>query len=193
MATLGEVEEALNAAQVAGATAVALMQCASVYPASAKRINLRAMATLRSAFQVPAGLSDHSLGIAVPIAAAALGAAMIEKHITADRSMPGPDHSFALEPPELAEMVKGIREAEAALGDGRKEGPSPEELDENFTLGRRSLIATRDLPPGTVLEPEMITVKRPGTGIAPKHLELVLGRTLRAGVEADDVLTWDDV
>ena len=90
-------------------------------------------------------------------------------------------------------MVRGIRDAEAALGDGRKDGPGPEELEENYTLARRSLIATRDLRAGTVFEPEMLTVKRPGFGIAPKHLDVVLGRTLRADVEADDVLTWEMV
>jgi sialic acid synthase SpsE len=193
MATLAEIEDALRAAEQAGAPAVALMQCASVYPAPVERINLRAMETLRAAFGVPAGLSDHSMGIAVPIAAAALGAAMIEKHITLDRTMTGPDHSFAIEPDELAAMVQGIRDAEAARGDGRKDGPGPEELEENYTLARRSLIATRDLPAGTVLEADMVTVKRPGFGIRPKHLELVLGRTLRADVEADDVLTWEMV
>jgi sialic acid synthase SpsE len=189
MATLGEIEDALAAA--AEAPAVGLMQCASVYPAPVERMNLRAMETLRTAFGVPAGLSDHTLGIAVPIAAAALGAAFVEKHFTLDRTMEGPDHSFALEPGELAAMVGGIREAQAALGDGRKLGPGPEELEENYVLARRSLILTRDLPAGTVLEADMLTVKRPGSGIPPKDLELVLGRALRADVEADDVLTWD--
>jgi sialic acid synthase SpsE len=193
MATLAEIEDAVDAAEQAGAPAVGLMQCASVYPAPVERINLRAMDTLRTAFGVPAGLSDHSTGIAVPIAAAALGAAFIEKHITLDRAMPGPDHSFAIQPDELAAMVRGIRDAEAALGDGRKTGPGPEELDENYTLGRRSLIATRDISAGTVLEPDMITIKRPGFGIPPKHLDVVVGRTLRKDVEADDVLTWDMV
>ncbi len=191
MATMAEIAEALEAAEQAGASGVALMQCASVYPADPGLINLRAMRTLREAFHVPAGLSDHTTGTAVPVAAAALGAAMIEKHITLDRQMVGPDHSFATEPDELAAMVKGIRDAEAALGDGRKDGPSPEERDENYTLSRRSLIAVGDLAAGTVLEADMVTVKRPGTGIAPKHLELVLGRTLRATVEHDDVLQWD--
>lgn len=190
MATLGEVEDAVVAAENAGAPAVGLMQCTSVYPASAERTNLRAMETLRAAFGVPTGLSDHTTGITIPIAAAALGAAFIEKHITLDRRMKGPDHSFAIEPDELAAMVKAIRDAEAALGDGRKDGPVPEELEENYELARRSLIAARDLPAGTVLTPEMVTVKRPGFGIAPKHLDLVIGRTLRTAVEADDVLTW---
>ena len=190
MATLGEIEDALSAAEQAGARAVGLMQCVSIYPAPVELTNLRAMSTLRSAFGVPVGLSDHSTGITIPIAAAALGAAFIEKHITLDRSMPGPDHSFALEPDELVAMVRGIRDTEVAMGDGAKTGPNAEELEENYTLARRSLIATRDLPAGTVLEPEMVTVKRPGYGIAPKHLDIVLGRALRTDVEADDVLTW---
>lgn len=191
MAVLGEVEDALGAARRGGATAVGLMQTTSVYPAPAERANLRAMETMRSAFGVPVGLSDHTEGTAVPIAAAALGAAFVEKHFTLDRTMEGPDHPFALEPEELRTMVDGIRAAQSALGDGRKEGPSEEERHEMYTLARRSLILTRDLPAGTVLERDMITVKRPGFGIAPKHLELVLGRPLKADAEADDILTWE--
>lgn len=191
MATLEEVGEAVTAAEEAGATALALMQCASVYPAAPGLINLRAMDTLRDEFGVPAGLSDHTTGIAVPAAAAARGAAMIEKHITLDRSMEGPDHSFAIEPGKLVAMVKAVRDAEAALGDGLKEGPNAAERDENYVLARRSLIAARDLAAGTVIEPDMLTVKRPGSGIAPKHFDDVVGRTLAADVEADDVLTWE--
>jgi sialic acid synthase SpsE len=193
MATMGEIEDALGAARDAGAGEIGLMQCTSVYPAPAERANLSAMRTMAEAFGVPVGLSDHTTGIAVPIAAAALGAAFIEKHFTLDRSMPGPDHPFALEPQELEAMVAGIREARAALGNGRKEGPGPEEREEMYELARRSLIATRDLAAGTVLEPEMITVKRPGYGIPPKHLDLVLGRPLKVDVEEDDILTWDMV
>ena len=193
MATLAEVSEALEAATGAGAPAVGLMQCTSVYPAPAERANLRAMDTMSGTFGVPVGLSDHTLGIAVPIAAAALGAAFVEKHFTLDRGMPGPDHPFALEPDELTAMVGGIREAGVALGDGRKDGPGPEESEEMYRLARRSLVATRDLPAGTTLEPEMITVKRPGYGIAPKHLETVIGRVLRVDVEADEILTWEMV
>jgi N,N'-diacetyllegionaminate synthase len=191
MATLADIQDAVAAAEEAGAVALGLMQCASVYPAPVERINLRAMDTLRRSFGVPAGLSDHTTGLAVPIAAAALGAAFVEKHFTLDRTRNGPDHSFAIEPDELAAMVQGIRDAQAALGDGVKRGPGPEELEENFTLARRSLIATRSLSAGTVLDASMITVKRPGSGIAPKHLELVLGRPLRTDVDEDDVITWE--
>jgi sialic acid synthase SpsE len=191
MATIEEIAEALESAREGGAAAVGLMQCTSVYPAPAERANLRAMETMRAEFGVPVGLSDHTEGITVPIAAAALGGAFVEKHITLDRSMKGPDHPFAIEPGELKAMVRGIRDAEAALGDGRKDGPSPEESEEMYRLARRSLIVTRDLAAGTVLERDMITVKRPGFGIAPRHLEDVLGRELKADVEEDDILTWE--
>jgi sialic acid synthase SpsE len=191
MAVLGEIEDALTAAREGGAAGVGLMQCTSVYPAPPERANLRAMETMRRAFGVPVGLSDHTTGIAVPIAAAALGAAFVEKHFTLDRSMEGPDHPFAVEPAELTAMVAGIREAQAALGDGQKSGPSQEERKEMYTLARRSLILTRDLPAGSVLERDMITVKRPGYGIAPKHLEHVIGRTLKVDAEEDDILTWE--
>jgi sialic acid synthase SpsE len=191
MATLGEIEEALRDATAAGATEVGLMQCTSVYPAPPELANLRAMATMRTAFGVPVGLSDHTTGIAVPIAAATLGAAFVEKHFTLDRTMEGPDHPFALEPDELKAMVAGIREAQAALGDGRKQGPSAEEAKEMYGLARRSLIVVGDHPAGTVLTEEMLTRKRPGFGIAPRDLEKVVGRTLRVAVEHDDVLTWE--
>jgi sialic acid synthase SpsE len=191
MARLGEIEEALAAAAEGGAPAVGLLQCASLYPAAPEQANLLAMETMRRAFCVPVGFSDHTEGIAVPIAAAALGASFLEKHVTLDRSLPGPDHPFALEPDELRAMVTGIRAAEAARGDGVKDGPSPEEREEMYTKGRRSLIAARALSKGTILERDMIAVKRPGFGIAPKHLEIVLGRELRRDVDDDEILTWD--
>ena len=191
MATLGEIEEALTAAAQGGGRHVALLQCTSLYPAPARLINLRAMATLRRAFHVPVGLSDHTTGTAVAVAAASLGASVIEKHFTLDRSLPGPDHSFALEPEELAAMIAGIREARDALGDGLKTGPSPEERADLYVVARRSLVSTRDLPAGTVLERDMLTTKRPGSGIAPRDLERVLGRSLKVAVAEDDILQWD--
>lgn len=191
MATMEEIGEALQAAGEGGASAVGLMQCTSVYPAPPERANLRAMETMREEFGVPTGLSDHTEGISVPIAAAALGAAFIEKHFTLDRGMEGPDHPFALEPAELTAMIAGIREVESALGDGLKDGPGPEESEEMYTLARRSLIATRDLPRGTILEREMLTVKRPGFGIRPKELDKVLGSALTCDIEEDDILTWE--
>jgi sialic acid synthase SpsE len=193
MATLGEIEEALDAAAEEGAERVALLQCTSIYPAPPRLINLRAIATLQVAFHVPIGLSDHTTGISVPVAAVATGATIIEKHFTLDRSMVGPDHPFSLEPDELSAMVAGIRDVEAALGDGIKRGPSPEEREEAYVVGRRSLVVTRDLAAGTVLDPTMLTTKRPGVGIAPKYLEVVLGRQLRVPVTEDDILQWEMV
>jgi N,N'-diacetyllegionaminate synthase len=191
MATLGEIEEALGAVAQEGGKRVALLQCTSMYPAPPRLANLRAMATMEQAFHVPVGLSDHTVSSYVSVAAVALGAAVIEKHFTLDRRMTGPDHSFALEPGELSAMVAGIRETQAALGDGLKSGPSPEEREDLYVVARRSLVATRDLPEGTVLEHDMLTTKRPGYGVAPRELERVLGRALRTALEEDDILEWD--
>jgi sialic acid synthase SpsE len=191
MATLGEIEEALAAVRSLRGEHVALLQCTSIYPAPARLANLRAMDTLADVFRVPVGLSDHTTGIAVAIAAAGRGASVIEKHFTLDRTMRGPDHPFALEPSELRAMVSGIREAQEALGDGLKSGPTVEERKESYVVGRRSLVATRSLCAGTVLEPDMITTKRPGWGIAPRELERVLGRRLVVDIQGDDILKWE--
>lgn len=191
MATLGEIEDAITACHDAGNDQIVLLQCASLYPAAPRLINLRAMATMRAAFGYPTGLSDHTTGASVAIGAAALGAAMLEKHFTLDRTMEGPDHPFAIEPDELRDMVRGIRETEAALGDGFKRGPSADEAGEMYRLGRRSLVAARAIPAGTPLEAEMLTVKRPGYGIRPKFLDLVVGRPVKRDIAADEVLTWE--
>ncbi len=190
LATYEDIDDALETCRAAGNPSVALLQCASLYPAPPERINLRAMETMRRAFGVPVGLSDHSRGIHVSVAAAALGACAVEKHFTLSRSLPGPDHPFAVEPRELAELVKQIREVEAALGDGRKGGPAPEEV-EMHQKARRSLVAARDIPKGSTIGREMIVVKRPGSGIRPKFLDLVLGRVARVDIPEDTVLTWE--
>lgn len=193
MATYGEVEDALGAVAETGNRAVALLRCASLYPAPPKIMNLRAMGTMRQAFGVPVGLSDHTEGIAMAPAAAALEAHVYEKHFTLSRSMKGPDHSFALEPDELRAAAAAIRDVESALGDGHLKGPSDAESVEMFTLARRSLVAARDIPAGTLITADMLVTKRPGYGIAPKHIELVIGRRTVVDVGYDDVLTWDMV
>jgi N,N'-diacetyllegionaminate synthase len=193
MATYGEIEDALGAVAKTGNDRVALLRCASVYPAEPEIMNLRAMATMRDAFGVPVGLSDHTTGIAVAAAAVALGAELVEKHFTISRELEGPDHPFALEPDELKAMVDGVRAAEAALGNGRLEGPSEAEAGEMYQLARRSVIAATDIPAGTEITEEMLTVKRPGYGIKPKDMELVVGRTAKVDIEFDDVVTWDMV
>lgn len=190
LASYEDIADAVEACVSAGNRDIVLLQCASLYPAPAARMNLRAMATMRHAFAVPTGLSDHSLGIHVAAAAVALGAKVVEKHFTLDRSLPGPDHPFAVEPGELKEMVRHIREVEAALGDGLKLGPAPEE-QEMHQKARRSLVASRAIPRGVVIDRSMIAIKRPGYGIRPKLIDLLVGRVAKVDIEEDTVLTWD--
>lgn len=193
MASYGEIDEALDAAASAGAGGVALLRCASLYPSPPEIMNLRAMSTMRAAFGVPVGLSDHTTGIAVALGARGIGSELLEKHFTLDRSMSGPDHPFAIEPDELRALVAGIRAIELALGSGRLEGPSELEAQEMYRLARRSLIAARDIPAGTVITREHLVVKRPGYGIAPRDIDRVLGRVARVDIEADDILMWEMV
>jgi sialic acid synthase SpsE len=147
------------------------------------------MATMRTAFRVPVGYSDHSPGWTAPVVATALGAAVIEKHFTTSRDRPGPDHRFALEPDELAAMVRAIRDAQAALGDGIKR-MAPAEAD-LYVTARRSLHAARDIEPGEVLDLEAIAILRPGTGIEVRDLDHVIGRTARRRIERHEPLAWD--
>jgi N,N'-diacetyllegionaminate synthase len=186
MSNLGEIDEAVRRLRNSGSPQMALLQCVSEYPARVSTVNLRAMATLARCFGTPVGLSDHTLGIEIAIAAVALGARIIEKHFTIDKTLAGPDHSASLEPHELRMLVKGIRDVEAALGDGIKE-PTPQEL-RNAAMVRRSLVAAVELEIGSRLEPSMVTLKRPGTGLSASALPYILGRRLRRRVEAGALL-----
>jgi N,N'-diacetyllegionaminate synthase len=138
---------------------------------------------------LPVGYSDHTSGIEIAIAAVALGAEVIEKHFTLDRSLPGPDHSASLEPIELRQMVTAIRHVEAALGTGIK-APAPCELP-NISVARKSVVAARTLPTGHQLATGDLEIKRPGNGLAPKLLPTLIGRTLRASVAKDEIINWD--
>jgi len=189
MATLGEVEGAVQALSRVGSIPFALFHCVSNYPAEPAQVNLRAMHTLQAAFGVPVGYSDHTLGIEVSLAAVALGACLVEKHFTLDRTLPGPDHRASLEPDELTRLVVGIRKVEAALGNGRKV-PTPAEM-ETRTVARKSLVAARDLAVGTVLSPETLASKRPGSGLPPSFLGHLLGRRLKQAVKANTLLTLE--
>jgi pseudaminic acid synthase len=191
MSDLGEVEEALQALVGAGATQIVLLHCCSVYPADPSTVNLRAMDTLRRAFGRPVGFSDHTLGIAVPIAAVALGACMIEKHFTDDVTRAGPDHRFSLPADDLKRMVEGIRQAEAALGDDRKVVAAAEAG--NRAVARRSLFAAEAIPAGTTITEAMLRVVRPGAGLHPRELAVVVGRVARRDIPAGWPITWDDV
>ena len=189
MSTLGEVEEAVELLKTAGATELTLLHCVTEYPAPYADVNLRAMLTLKMAFGLPVGYSDHTPGIEIAIAAVALGAEVIEKHFTLDRSLPGPDHAASLEPGELQQMVTAIRHVEAALGNGIK-APAACELP-NISVARKSLVALRPLPAGHRLTAGDLDIKRPGNGLAPKMIPALIGRTLRAGLDKDEVITWD--
>jgi N-acetylneuraminate synthase/N,N'-diacetyllegionaminate synthase len=191
MCTLDEVATAVETIRAAGDPPVALLHCVSAYPAPVEDTNLRAMDTLRARFGCPVGLSDHSLGIEIALAAVARGAAVLEKHLTLDRALPGPDHRASLEPADFTALVRGVRAIEAALGDGDKR-PMPSELDTR-AVARRSLVATRALPAGHRLTHADIAIKRPGTGIPPGDLERVLGQRLRHSIAADDLLDWSSL
>jgi N-acetylneuraminate synthase len=165
---------------------VVLLHCTTEYPASFEEVNLLVMDTMRGAFELPVGLSDHTLGIAVSIAAAARGAAVIEKHFTLDRSLPGPDHKASLEPEELKEMVLSVRRVEKALGSPCKV-PAPSEL-KNRDVARKSLTAARSVKKGEPFTESNLAVKRPGNGISPVHYWDWLGRTAEKDYEQDEML-----
>jgi N,N'-diacetyllegionaminate synthase len=188
MSTLDEVAAAVETIRVAGDPPLAILHCVSAYPAPVEDTNLRAMDTLRARFGRPVGLSDHTLGIEIALAAVARGAAVLEKHLTLDRALPGPDHRASLEPTDFAALVRGVRAIERALGDGNKR-PMPSELDTR-AVARRSLVAARSLPAGHRLTRDDVAIKRPGTGLAPADLEAVVGRTLARAVGADELLDW---
>ncbi len=180
MSYLSEVDEALRAIYATGNRQVTLLHCVSNYPAAPEDINLRAMHTLHTAFHLPVGYSDHTDGIEIALAAAAMGACVIEKHFTLDRTLPGPDHMASLEPPMLAEMVQQIRRVTQALGDGIKR-PMPSEAN-TMLVARRSLVAACSIAAGTTITPAMLTAKRPSTGLSPAMSDWVIGRQTRIDI-----------
>jgi len=189
MSTLGEIEEALDVIRSEGVEDIILLHCVSNYPARIEDVNLRAIETLKQAFKLPVGFSDHTLGIIVPIAAVALGACVIEKHFTLDRNLPGPDHRASLEPDELKEMVKAIREVEKALGNGIKKPTKEEEKIKK--VARKSIVAKVDISKGAIITEDMLDVKRPGTGIEPKYLKFIIGRKAKEDIKKDDVIRFE--
>ena len=191
MGNLGEIEEALSAIHGAGSSPVILLHCVSSYPAAPDAVNLRAMDTLALAFRVPVGYSDHTLGMDIAVAAVARGACVIEKHMTLDRNLPGPDHRASLEPAELGAMVRAIRKVEIALGDGRKV-PHASEADVR-RLARKSIVVVRAMPAGQRVEAADVALLRPGTGLPPRLLDVVVGRRVARDVAAGTPITWDDL
>jgi len=189
MSSLVEVGQAVQVIREAGNHQLVLLHCVSNYPADPRDVNLRAMKTMSTAFQVPVGYSDHTPGIGVALAAVALGACVVEKHFTLDRNMPGPDHKASLEPGELKTLVKGIRTVESALGDGRKE-PAASEAN-TASVARRSLVAACTIPAGTKLTLDHIEIKRPGTGLPPAMQSYLVGLTVKEDVQAGAVFRME--
>lgn len=190
MATLAEIDEAVRVARGAGATALALLKCTSAYPAPPDEMNLLGIRLLAERFQVPVGLSDHTMGIAAPSAAVALGASIVEKHFTLSRATPGPDSAFSLEPDELRAMVEAIRTVERALGEPAL-GPAPREAATRAF--RRSLFVSRAVRAGEPFTADNVRSVRPAHGLHTRHLPEVLGARASRDVEAGSPLTWDMV
>lgn len=187
MSTLGEIAEALEVIRGEGADEVVLLHCVSDYPAKVEEMNLRAMNTLRRSFEFPIGLSDHTPGVTIPIAAVVLGATVIEKHFTLDKKLLGSDHKASLEPNELKEMINCIRSVEKALGNGIKRPTKNEEKIKKVV--RKSIVARTGIPKGIVITEEMLDFKRPGIGIEPKYLEKVVRKRAKREIEADELIT----
>ncbi|HEX4886523.1 MAG TPA: N-acetylneuraminate synthase [Luteibaculaceae bacterium] len=192
MASLGEIEAAINVLMAAGLDKdqISILHCNTQYPTPFEDVNLRAMLTLKSAFGLKVGYSDHTLGIEVPVAAVAMGAEIIEKHFTLDKNLSGPDHKASLSPEELMNMVQSIRNIEQALGSAQKVA-SPSETP-NKVVARRSIHLRRDMKTGEKITWEDLIMKRPGDGISPMQIELVVGKQIHADLPMDYKLTWSD-
>lgn len=188
MATLGDIEAAIDVLEIAGTprTRITVLHCTTEYPTPMTEVNLRAMQSIKEAFGVTVGYSDHTQGIEVAIAAVAMGAAVIEKHFTLDRNLPGPDHQASLEPAELKAMVTAIRNIEVALGNGIKRLTLSEAR--NKPVARKSLVASQAIQAGQVFTAHNITTKRPGTGISPMRWDEVIGQVAQRNFDADELL-----
>lgn len=189
--SMGEIKEAVNTIRAAGNQDIILLQCVTSYPSPHEVANIRAMVTLREAFQVPVGYSDHASGSIVPLGAVALGACVIEKHFTFDKTRKGPDHPHALDVPEMTDMVRDIRLMETALGSPVKQ-LTPAET-ETVIIQRRSLFAKKDIPAGTAITGDMIELLRPAIGILPKDENLVIGRRAKVAISKGEPITWEKI
>ncbi len=188
LSSLGEVEAGIDAVRRGGAPSIVVLHCTSEYPAPIPDVNLRAMSTIATAYQIPVGYSDHTVGREAAIAAVALGACVIEKHFTLDKHMAGPDHAASADVGELTEYIQNIRSTEILLGDGIKRMTLTEARNREGI--RRSVIAARKLTSGTVIGPDMLGCKRPGYGIAPEFESILIGMRLTTDIEEDQPLEW---
>jgi sialic acid synthase SpsE len=191
MSTIEEVAAAVDVYRRAGGGQLALLHCVSSYPAPLEEQNLRAIPALRERFGVPVGLSDHTIGRDAAVAAVALGADIVEKHFTVDRSLPGPDHAMSTEPDDFAALVDVLQRLRQGLGDGVK-AATASELGVR-AVARRSIVAARDLRAGSILSREDLAVKRPGDGLSPERLPSLIGRKLVRAVAADGRIRAEDV
>lgn len=186
MADMAEIQAALHVLQQYGARRISLLHCTTEYPTPMEEVNLNAIGSLKQQFGLPVGYSDHTAGIEVAIAAAAIGAVIIEKHFTLDKTMDGPDHKASLEPSELTALVRAVRNIEAAMGDGVKQ-PTPSEI-KNKSVARKSIVAARDIQEGELFSEKNLTVKRPGNGISPMKWFDVIGTPARRAFQEDELI-----
>ena len=188
MSSMDEIENAIRALEESGTPRerITVLHCTTAYPAPMIDVNLHAMQSIHTKFGVNVGYSDHTLGIEISLAAVALGATVIEKHFTLDRTLPGPDHKASLEPRELKSIIKGIRNIEVALGDGVKR-PMPSELG-NRDVSRKSIVASQDINPGQKFTEGNLSIKRPGTGVSPMHWFEILGRKANRKYTIDELI-----
>ena len=186
MCELGEIRDAIQILESNGAGEITLLHCNTEYPTPFCDVNLRAMKQMEEVFRKPVGYSDHTIGIEVPIAAAALGAEVIEKHFTLDKQMKGPDHKASLEPDELKQMVQAIRNIDISLGDGQKRRTHSEE--KNCQAARKSIVAKREIREGELFSEENLSIKRPGSGISPMHWHEMIGQKAQRDYKEDELI-----
>ena len=188
MSSLMEIDSAITELEKAGTERekITILHCTTEYPAPFNEVNLLAMVTLRDAFKIKVGYSDHTIGIEIPIAAAAMGAHVIEKHFTLDRNMEGPDHKASLEPDELKKMIDSIRNVETAMGDGKKRITESEQ--KNRIAARKSIVANKTIHQGDIFSEENLTVKRPGNGISPLMWDFMIGRKAERDYQKDELI-----
>lgn len=186
MSNMEEVKAAVEVLKKNGSDDITLLHCNSQYPTPVSDVNLLAMVKMQEAFGLPVGYSDHTQGIEIPIAATALGAAVIEKHFTLDKNMEGPDHKASLEPYELKQMVEGIRKIELAIGNGMKQMTESEKT--NIDIVRKSIVAAADIQEGEIFTEKNLTTKRPGNGISPMRWDEIIGTTANRNYEADEMI-----
>jgi len=189
LSTIGEVEEAVKTIRESGNNKLALLHCTSHYPIEPKDSNLRVMNTLKQAFQLPVGYSDHTTGIDVSLASVAMGASILEKHFTLNQNAWGVDHDASISPEELKKLVEGVRNIESAFGSSIKEISHVEEEIRN--VHTVSIVSKVDIPKGTIITKDMLAIKKPGTGIRSKYLNLIIGKEAKVDMEADRLIKWD--